>query len=39
MKGVAGSAAFGCSKGGSKSAQVLFNGIEAVMALTWIILK
>ena len=26
---------FGCSKGGSKSAQVLLNGIGAVMVLTF----
>ena len=30
---------FGCLKGFSKSVQVLFNGIEAVLVLTLIILK
>ena len=30
---------FGCLKGGSKSVQVLFDGIEAVMVLTLMILK
>ena len=28
-----------CSEGGSKSVQVLFNGIEAAMVLTMMILK
>ena len=30
---------FSCSKGRSKSVQVLFTGIEAVMVLTFVILK
>ena len=30
---------FGCLKEGSKSVQVLFHGIEAVMVLTSMILK
>ena len=30
---------FGCFKGGSKSVQVMFSGMEAVMVLTLIILE
>ena len=30
---------FGCFRGASKSVQVLFNGMEAVMGLALIILK
>ena len=30
---------FGCFKRASKSVSVLFNGIEAAMVLTWMILK